>query len=182
MERSITYGASPRSQIVILRDYKRRPSRTQAPLPPHPHPAPAPAPRHPEPRTRTYLLGLAASPALGRYCLSCPENFAHGSSLKKKHLGDALVRVESWPAAASGSKISMVTCPSHSGSKGVTLTMMPKARVGGLARHTVRMSRGIRKYSIVSRRERVRGDDATRRPDVDERLRVRKFLGSTTVL
>src|SRR5213596_3538462 len=46
-------------------------------------------------------------------------------------------------------EISSVTVPSHSGSNGVTLTMIPQRAYVDFPRHTVRTSRGIRKYSIV---------------------------------
>src|SRR4029434_5953787 len=44
---------------------------------------------------------------------------------------------------------SRVTCPSHSGSSGVTLTMMPQRAYVLLPRQIVRTLRGIRKYSTV---------------------------------
>src|SRR3954469_8308754 len=46
-------------------------------------------------------------------------------------------------------EISSVTVPSHSGSNGVTLTMIPQRAYVDLPRQTVITSRGIRKYSIV---------------------------------
>src|SRR5262249_59165777 len=46
-------------------------------------------------------------------------------------------------------EISSVTLPSHSGSNGVTFTMMPQRAYVDFPRHTVNTSRGIRKYSIV---------------------------------
>src|SRR5438552_12203717 len=46
-------------------------------------------------------------------------------------------------------EISSVTLPSHSGSNGVTFTMMPQRAYVDLPRHTVKTSRGMRKYSIV---------------------------------
>src|SRR5262245_30782029 len=45
-------------------------------------------------------------------------------------------------------EISSVTVPSHSGSNGVTLTMIPQRAYVDFPRHTVSTSRGIRKYSI----------------------------------
>jgi hypothetical protein len=53
------------------------------------------------------------------------EVLAHLVALEEQHLGDALVGVD---AAGSGVVllISSVTCPSHSGSNGVTLVMMPQ--------------------------------------------------------
>src|SRR5687767_15811475 len=44
---------------------------------------------------------------------------------------------------------SKVTCPSHSGSSGVTLTMMPQRAYVDLPRQIVNTLRGIRKYSTV---------------------------------
>src|SRR5262249_57497431 len=46
-------------------------------------------------------------------------------------------------------EISSVAVPSHSGSNGVTLTMMPQRAYVDLPRHTVMTSRGMRKYSTV---------------------------------
>src|SRR5919112_1297986 len=46
-------------------------------------------------------------------------------------------------------EISSVTVPSHSGSNGVTLTMMPQRAYVDLPRQTVSTSRGMRKYSTV---------------------------------
>src|SRR6186713_2091280 len=44
---------------------------------------------------------------------------------------------------------SSVTCPSHSGSNGVTLTMMPQRAYVLLPRQIVSTVRGMRKYSTV---------------------------------
>ena len=44
---------------------------------------------------------------------------------------------------------SKVTCPSHSGSRGVTFTMIPHLAYVDLPRQIVRTSLGILKYSIV---------------------------------
>src|SRR6478735_8667604 len=44
---------------------------------------------------------------------------------------------------------SSVTCPSHSGSSGVTLTMMPQRAYVDLPRQIVSTLRGMRKYSMV---------------------------------
>src|SRR3972149_1476564 len=46
-------------------------------------------------------------------------------------------------------EISRVTKPSHSGSKGVTFTMMPHLAYEDFPRHTVSTFLGIRKYSTV---------------------------------
>src|SRR5918993_1881520 len=46
-------------------------------------------------------------------------------------------------------EISIVTCPSHSGSNGVTFTMMPHRAYVDLPRQMVSTSRGMRKYSTV---------------------------------
>src|SRR5215471_15044862 len=44
---------------------------------------------------------------------------------------------------------SSVTCPSHSGSRGVTLTMIPQRAYVDLPRQTTNTLRGMRKYSTV---------------------------------
>src|SRR6266566_2071977 len=44
---------------------------------------------------------------------------------------------------------SSVTCPSHSGSNGVTFTMMPQRAYVLLPRQMVNTLRGMRKYSTV---------------------------------
>ena len=44
---------------------------------------------------------------------------------------------------------SNVTCPSHSGSRGVTLTMIPHLAYVDFPRHIVKTFLGILKYSIV---------------------------------
>ena len=44
---------------------------------------------------------------------------------------------------------SRVTCPSHSGSNGVTFTIIPHLAYVDLPRHRVKTERGILKYSIV---------------------------------
>ena len=43
---------------------------------------------------------------------------------------------------------SRVTCPSHSGSNGVTFTIIPHLAYVDLPRHRVKTERGILKYSI----------------------------------
>ena len=44
---------------------------------------------------------------------------------------------------------SKVTCPSHSGSRGVTLTIIPHLAYVDLPRQIVKTDLGILKYSIV---------------------------------
>src|SRR3990167_8013743 len=44
---------------------------------------------------------------------------------------------------------SSVTCPSHSGSKGVTFTIIPQRAYVDFPRQIVKILRGIRKYSTV---------------------------------
>src|SRR3954469_7803176 len=81
-----------------------------------------------------------------------------------------------------GLEISMVTCPSHSGSNGVTFTMIPQRAYVDLPRHTVRMSRGIRKYSMVLARAKEFGGMMHWSATMSTNDFGSKFFGSTTVL
>src|SRR4026209_2232635 len=78
--------------------------------------------------------------------------------------------------------ISSVTYPSHSGSKGGTLTMMPQRAYVDLPRQTVRMSRGIRKYSIVRASANEFGGTMQTSALMSTNDRGSKFFGSITVL
>src|SRR3954452_9477050 len=79
-------------------------------------------------------------------------------------------------------EISSVTNPSHSGSNGVTLTMIPQRAYVDLPRHTVRMSRGIRKYSMVRASANEFGGTMHTSVLMSTNDRGSKFFGSTTVL
>src|SRR6266550_4275507 len=70
-------------------------------------------------------------------------------------------------------EISSVTKPSHSGSNGVTFTMMPQRAYVLLPTHTVNTFRGIRKYSteLASANELLRIDDRGQRVGEDLELR-----------
>src|SRR5262245_51058622 len=78
-------------------------------------------------------------------------------------------------------EISRVTVPSHSGSNGVTLTMMPQRAYVDLPRHTVRMSRGMRKYSIVCASANEFGGMMQIGALTSTNDRGSKFFGSMTV-
>src|SRR3954451_2099090 len=79
-------------------------------------------------------------------------------------------------------EISSVTVPSHSGSNGVTLTMIPQRAYVDLPRHTVRTSRGIRKYSIVRASANELGGTMHTSVLTSTNDRGSKFFGSMTVL
>src|ERR687885_2573058 len=79
-------------------------------------------------------------------------------------------------------EISIVTCPSHSGSKGVTLTMMPQRAYVDLPRQTVSTSRGIRKYSIVRASANEFGGTMHTSVFTSTNERGSKCFGSMTVL
>src|SRR6185436_1232500 len=79
-------------------------------------------------------------------------------------------------------EISIVTCPSHSGSNGVTLTMMPQRAYVDLPRQTVRMSRGMRKYSMVLASANEFGGMMHSSATMSTNDFGSKFLGSTSVL
>src|ERR1017187_3294915 len=79
-------------------------------------------------------------------------------------------------------EISRVTKPSHSGSNGVTLTMIPQRAYVLLPTQMVRISRGILKYST----ERANANEFGRTMQISVRTVTKdfssKFLGSTMVL
>src|SRR3954467_5201437 len=79
-------------------------------------------------------------------------------------------------------EISSVTVPSHSGSNGVTLTMIPHRAYVDFPRHTVRTSRGIRKYSIVRASANELGGTMHTSVFTSTNDRGSKFFGSITVL
>src|SRR6202451_472776 len=79
-------------------------------------------------------------------------------------------------------EISSVTKPSHSGSNGVTFTMMPQRAYVLLPTQMVRISRGILKYST----ERARANELGGTMQISVRMVTKDFsskcLGSTLVL
>src|SRR5215467_1705591 len=77
--------------------------------------------------------------------------------------------------------ISRVTKPSHSGSKGVTLTMMPQRAYVDLPTQTVSTSRGILKYSTDRASANELGGMMATSDRTVTNERSSKFLGSTTV-
>src|ERR1700740_3268778 len=79
-------------------------------------------------------------------------------------------------------EISSVTVPSHSGSNGVTFTMIPHRAYVDLPRHTVSTSRGILKYSIVRARAKEFGGTMQTSVLTSTNERGSKFFGSMTVL
>src|SRR3990170_7614498 len=79
-------------------------------------------------------------------------------------------------------EISSVTVPSHSGSNGVTLTMMPHRAYVDLPRQTVSTSRGMRKYSIDRARANEFGGTMQTSVFTSTNDRGSKFFGSMTVL
>src|SRR6266536_2532399 len=79
-------------------------------------------------------------------------------------------------------EISSVTVPSHSGSNGVTFTMIPQRAYVDLPRQTVRMSRGIRKYSTVRARANELGGTMQTSALTSTKQLGSKFFGSMTVL
>src|SRR5213082_768059 len=76
---------------------------------------------------------------------------------------------------------SSVTCPSHSGSSGVTLTMMPQRAYVDLPRQMVNTLRGMRKYSTVRARAKELGGMMQTSPLTSTKDLSSKFLGSTMV-
>src|SRR5215470_8080241 len=76
-------------------------------------------------------------------------------------------------------EISRVTKPSHSGSNGVTLTMMPQRAYVDLPTQMVSTSRGILKYSTERARAKEFGGIRTEDPFTSIKDRWSKFLGST---
>src|SRR5215467_2097757 len=76
-------------------------------------------------------------------------------------------------------EISSVTKPSHSGSNGVTLTMMPQRAYVDLPTQMVRISRGILKYSTERASAKELGGIRTDEPFTSMKDRSSKCLGST---
>src|SRR6476646_6490202 len=76
---------------------------------------------------------------------------------------------------------SSVTYPSHSGSRGVTLTMMPQRAYVDLPRHIVRTLRGILKYSTVRASANEFGGMMQDAPLKSTNDLSSKFFGSTIV-
>src|SRR4051812_8419864 len=79
-------------------------------------------------------------------------------------------------------EISRVTVPSHSGSNGVTLTMIPHRAYVDFPRQTVRTSRGMRKYSIDRARANELGGTMQTSVLTSTNERGSKCFGSMTVL
>src|SRR6266705_4207943 len=77
--------------------------------------------------------------------------------------------------------ISKVTKPSHSGSKGVTFTMMPQRAYVDLPTQMVSTSRGILKYSTERASANEFGGTMAQSERTVTKERSSKFLGSTTV-
>src|SRR5258708_1327218 len=71
--------------------------------------------------------------------------------------------------------------PSHSGSKGVTFTMIPQRAYVDLPTQTVSTLRGMRKYSIVRARANELGGMMQTSPFTSTNERGSKCLGSTMV-
>src|SRR4030067_3697589 len=78
-------------------------------------------------------------------------------------------------------EISRVTKPSHSGSKGVTLTMIPQRAYVDLPKQIVSTLRGIRKYSTVRASAKEFGGMMQTSPLKSTKLFGSNFLGSTMV-
>src|SRR4030065_1264752 len=76
---------------------------------------------------------------------------------------------------------SSVTWPSHSGSSGVTLTMMPQRAYVLLPRQTVSTLRGMRKYSTVRASAKELGGIMQTSPLKSTNDFSSKFFGSTMV-
>src|SRR5213596_187394 len=76
-------------------------------------------------------------------------------------------------------EISSVTKPSHSGSNGVTLTMMPQRAYVDLPKQTVNTLRGMRKYSTVRASANEFGGTMHTSPMKSTIDFVSKFFGST---
>src|SRR5579862_6817671 len=79
-------------------------------------------------------------------------------------------------------EISRVTNPSHSGSNGVTLTMMPQRAYVDLPMQIVKTLRGMRKYSTLRANAKELGGMMHSLPSKDMNAFSLKFLGSTTEL
>src|SRR5690349_24792769 len=78
-------------------------------------------------------------------------------------------------------EISRVTKPSHSGSNGVTFTMIPQRAYVDLPTQMVSTSRGILKYSTERARAKEFGGTMAHSERTVTKERSSKFLGSTTV-
>src|SRR5882724_4566115 len=78
-------------------------------------------------------------------------------------------------------EISKVTKPSHSGSKGVTFTMMPQRAYVDLPTQMVSTSRGILKYSTERAKAKEFGGTMQHSDCTVTKLRSSKCLGSTMV-
>src|SRR5258705_3889399 len=76
---------------------------------------------------------------------------------------------------------SRVTCPSHSGSSGFTLTMIPQRAYVDLPRQIVSTLRGMRKYSTVLARAKELGGMMQTSPVKLTKFFSSKCLGSTIV-
>src|SRR5687768_5687331 len=76
---------------------------------------------------------------------------------------------------------SRVTCPSHSGSSGVTLTMIPQRAYVLLPRHTTRVERGMRKYSTVRASAKLLGGMMHTSDSTSTKLFGSNAFGSTIV-
>src|ERR1700743_884747 len=79
-------------------------------------------------------------------------------------------------------EISRVTKPSHSGSNGVTFTMIPQRAYVDLPTQMVRTSRGILKYSTDRASAKGLGGIKTVSAVTGTTERSSKFLGSITAL
>src|SRR6516162_4200875 len=79
-------------------------------------------------------------------------------------------------------EISRVTKPSHSGSKGVTFTIMPQRAYVDLPTQRVSTSRGILKYSMERARANELGGTTQTSESRLTKERSSNFFGSTTVL
>src|SRR2546430_13174920 len=77
-------------------------------------------------------------------------------------------------------EISRVTNPSHSGSNGVTLVMMPQRAYVLLPTQMVRQFRGIRKYSTDRASAKELGGTTHTSPSCSTNDRSSKCFGSTT--
>src|SRR5215470_15805267 len=79
-------------------------------------------------------------------------------------------------------EISSVTKPSHSGSNGVTFTIMPQRAYVDFPTHTASTSRGMRKYSTERASANEFGGMMTESDRTDTNDRSSKALGSITAL
>src|SRR5215472_18223132 len=79
-------------------------------------------------------------------------------------------------------EISSVTNPSHSGSNGVTLTMIPQRAYVDFPTQTVSTSRGILKYSTERASAKEFGGTMQTSDSTLTKERSSNFLGSTMVL